>query len=197
VTGVSVGRRYSRADEIGCPFGITIDHATLRDKDVTLRDRDTTVRACATIHPSIHFTSVLAAAVACAVRLLIAQSNTIPPPTTTTTPQTHHKLTTTTTATPKTKQAQIRVPIAQLVPLLKALIDGSQTWAQAMARFPVVRTGDEGDEDGDGENGGAGKPKGPTVVEKTPRGKFSRPAEAGAGAESSSSLEGKMAGMQI
>ena len=45
-TGVSVGRRYSRADEIGCPFGITIDFDTLRDRDVTLRDRDTTVRAC-------------------------------------------------------------------------------------------------------------------------------------------------------
>lgn len=44
MTGVSVGRRYSRADEIGCPFGITIDFGTLRDKDVTLRDRDTTVR---------------------------------------------------------------------------------------------------------------------------------------------------------
>lgn len=39
-----MGRRYSRADEIGCPFGITIDYETLRDKDVTLRDRDTTVR---------------------------------------------------------------------------------------------------------------------------------------------------------
>jgi hypothetical protein len=42
---VSVGRRYARADEVGVPFGITIDFETLRNNDVTLRDRDSTVRA--------------------------------------------------------------------------------------------------------------------------------------------------------
>jgi len=42
VSGVSIGRRYSRMDEIGCPFGITIDHQTLVDDTVTLRERDTT-----------------------------------------------------------------------------------------------------------------------------------------------------------
>lgn len=92
------------------------------------------------------------------------------------------------------RQAQIRVPIAQLVPLLKSFIDGSRSWAQAMASFPVMRTGDEGEEgEGEGEAGSSdgGKPKGPTVVEKTPRGKFSRPAEA------SQSLEGKMAEMKL
>lgn len=87
------------------------------------------------------------------------------------------------------------MPIAKLVPLLQGLISGAQTWADAMAKFPVVRTGDEGDEeDGegvDGGNGGSSKPQGPTVVEKTPRGKFSRPAEAGTG------LEGQMAGMKL
>jgi glycyl-tRNA synthetase len=36
----SIGRRYRRQDEIGTPFGITIDHQTLRDDTVTLRDRD-------------------------------------------------------------------------------------------------------------------------------------------------------------
>ena len=36
----SIGRRYRRQDEIGTPFGITIDHETLRDGTVTLRDRD-------------------------------------------------------------------------------------------------------------------------------------------------------------
>ena len=36
----SIGRRYRRQDEIGTPFGITVDHDTLRDQTVTLRDRD-------------------------------------------------------------------------------------------------------------------------------------------------------------
>ena len=36
----SIGRRYRRQDEIGTPFGITVDHETLKDQTVTLRDRD-------------------------------------------------------------------------------------------------------------------------------------------------------------
>lgn len=38
----SIGRRYSRQDEIGTPICLTIDFETLKDKAVTLRDRDTT-----------------------------------------------------------------------------------------------------------------------------------------------------------
>jgi len=37
----SIGRRYRRMDEIGCPYAITVDHQTLQDNTVTLRDRDT------------------------------------------------------------------------------------------------------------------------------------------------------------
>jgi len=37
----SIGRRYARADEIGVPFAITIDHETLENSTVTIRDRDT------------------------------------------------------------------------------------------------------------------------------------------------------------
>jgi len=37
----SIGRRYRRQDEIGTPFGLTVDHQTLQDGTVTLRDRDT------------------------------------------------------------------------------------------------------------------------------------------------------------
>ncbi|MGE4093854.1 MAG: glycine--tRNA ligase [Candidatus Binatia bacterium] len=37
----SIGRRYRRQDEVGTPFGVTIDHQTLQDNTVTLRDRDT------------------------------------------------------------------------------------------------------------------------------------------------------------
>jgi glycyl-tRNA synthetase len=38
--GGSIGKRYRRQDEIGTPFGITIDHESVRDGTVTLRDRD-------------------------------------------------------------------------------------------------------------------------------------------------------------
>ena len=38
----SIGRRYSRNDEIGTPMCITIDEETLKDKSVTIRERDTT-----------------------------------------------------------------------------------------------------------------------------------------------------------
>ena len=37
----SIGRRYRRMDEIGTPWGVTVDHQTLEDQSVTLRDRDT------------------------------------------------------------------------------------------------------------------------------------------------------------
>jgi len=38
----SIGRRYSRNDEIGTPYCITIDEDSPKKKDVTIRDRDTT-----------------------------------------------------------------------------------------------------------------------------------------------------------
>jgi glycyl-tRNA synthetase len=38
----SIGRRYRRMDEVGTPFGVTIDHQTMEDDTVTLRDRDST-----------------------------------------------------------------------------------------------------------------------------------------------------------
>lgn len=40
----TVGRRYSRADEVGVPFAVTVDFQTLADGTVTLRERDTTVQ---------------------------------------------------------------------------------------------------------------------------------------------------------
>ncbi len=38
----SVGRRYSRADEIGVPVTIVVDEQSLKDKSITMRDRDST-----------------------------------------------------------------------------------------------------------------------------------------------------------
>ena len=38
--GGAIGRRYRRQDEVGTPFGITVDSQTLQDQTVTLRERD-------------------------------------------------------------------------------------------------------------------------------------------------------------
>jgi glycyl-tRNA synthetase len=38
--GGSIGKRYRRQDEIGTPWGVTVDGQTLSDDTVTLRDRD-------------------------------------------------------------------------------------------------------------------------------------------------------------
>jgi glycyl-tRNA synthetase len=39
-SGGSIGKRYRRQDEIGTPWGVTVDHQTMEDDTVTLRDRD-------------------------------------------------------------------------------------------------------------------------------------------------------------
>jgi len=36
----SIGKRYARVDEVGCPWAITLDYDSLKDNSVTLRDRD-------------------------------------------------------------------------------------------------------------------------------------------------------------
>jgi glycyl-tRNA synthetase len=36
----AIGRRYRRQDEVGTPFGVTVDHQTADDDTVTLRHRD-------------------------------------------------------------------------------------------------------------------------------------------------------------
>lgn len=51
-TAIAVGRRYARTDELGIPFGITIDYEGVEDSEhkplpadqlsVTLRERDST-----------------------------------------------------------------------------------------------------------------------------------------------------------
>ena len=38
--GGSIGKRYRRQDEIGTPWGVTVDFDTMQDDTVTLRDRD-------------------------------------------------------------------------------------------------------------------------------------------------------------
>ena len=43
-SGASIGKRYARNDELGTPFGITVDYDTIADGSVTLRDRDSTTQ---------------------------------------------------------------------------------------------------------------------------------------------------------
>jgi len=43
-TGTAIGRKYARTDEIGIPFGITVDDITIKDNTVTLRERDTMIQ---------------------------------------------------------------------------------------------------------------------------------------------------------
>jgi glycyl-tRNA synthetase len=40
-TSASIGKRYSRNDELGTPLGVTVDFESLKDGTITLRDRDT------------------------------------------------------------------------------------------------------------------------------------------------------------
>ena len=79
-TGVSIGRRYARTDEIGVPFAVTVDYETLEKQTVTVRERDTT--------------------------------------------------------------AQVRVPVAEVVPLLKQLSDMDLTWQQVEEKYPAQASAD-------------------------------------------------------
>lgn len=44
ISGQGIGKRYARTDEVGIPFGITIDTDTLANNDVTLREIETTLQ---------------------------------------------------------------------------------------------------------------------------------------------------------
>lgn len=48
-SGVSIGKRYSRNDELGIPCGITVDYQSLEDGTYTLRDRDSTKQVRASL----------------------------------------------------------------------------------------------------------------------------------------------------
>ena len=50
----SIGKRYSKHDEVGTPYCITIDHQTKDDQTVTIRDRDTTKQERISINEAIN-----------------------------------------------------------------------------------------------------------------------------------------------
>ena len=58
-TSSTVGRRYARADELGIPFGITVDFDSLLDSCVTLRERDTMAQVRIPISSVIDVVSTL------------------------------------------------------------------------------------------------------------------------------------------
>ncbi|KAI9511962.1 glycyl-tRNA synthetase [Russula earlei] len=41
-SNTSIGKRYARNDELGTPFGLTLDFASVQNRTMTLRERDTT-----------------------------------------------------------------------------------------------------------------------------------------------------------
>jgi len=41
-SGVGIGKKYARADELGIPYDVTIDFQSLEDHTVTIRERDST-----------------------------------------------------------------------------------------------------------------------------------------------------------
>lgn len=43
-SSVSIGKKYARNDELGTPFGCTVDFASLKNGTITLRERDTTAQ---------------------------------------------------------------------------------------------------------------------------------------------------------
>ena len=57
--GQTIGKRYARTDEIGVPFGVTIDYKTLEDDTVTVRDRDSMdqIRVPVRLFPFFFFSS--------------------------------------------------------------------------------------------------------------------------------------------
>ncbi len=65
---------------------------------------------------------------------------------------------------------QIRLPKADVTGLIFDIVHNRSSWDDAMKKYPVVTV----DEDVDKKNN---TPSGPTVVERTSRGAFSRPAE--------------------
>lgn len=56
----SIGRRYARTDEIGIPFGITVDFDTVRKSppSATLRERDSTKQIRAEVRPRCGATAI-------------------------------------------------------------------------------------------------------------------------------------------
>lgn len=120
-SSVTVGKRYARADELGIPFGVTIDFESLLDGCVTIRERDS--------------------------------------------------------------MAQVRVPMTHVASLLQALVAETKSWADVVARYPLVGSGGDGEEEEDGAAAGTKEKKEKSddatgkalTIDNCKRAMFSRP----------------------
>ncbi|KAK9241419.1 hypothetical protein V1525DRAFT_352031 [Lipomyces kononenkoae] len=52
-SSATIGRRYARNDELGTPFGVTVDFQSVQDRTVTLRERDSTKQVRGTVEEII------------------------------------------------------------------------------------------------------------------------------------------------
>lgn len=62
-SGVAIGRKYARADELGIPIAVTIDFETVKDGSVTVRDRDSTQQVRTSMDKALGIVMQLASAV--------------------------------------------------------------------------------------------------------------------------------------
>ncbi|GAA5865978.1 hypothetical protein JCM8547_002902 [Rhodosporidiobolus lusitaniae] len=58
-SNASIGKRYARNDELGTPFGVTLDFASTKNSTMTLRERDTTLQLIGKIDDVIQLVSDL------------------------------------------------------------------------------------------------------------------------------------------
>ncbi|KAG5734158.1 hypothetical protein E4T56_gene1236, partial [Termitomyces sp. T112] len=58
-SNTSIGKRYARNDELGTPFGITVDFASVQKRTITLRERDTTDQRIGSVDQVIEVVSGL------------------------------------------------------------------------------------------------------------------------------------------
>ncbi|KAG5353295.1 hypothetical protein C0989_008513 [Termitomyces sp. Mn162] len=58
-SNTSIGKRYARNDELGTPFGITVDFASVQKRTITLRERDTTDQRIGSVDQVIEIVSGL------------------------------------------------------------------------------------------------------------------------------------------
>jgi len=58
-SSASIGNRYARNDELGTPFGITVDFASVKNRTLTLRERDTTAQLIGSVEDVVHVVSAL------------------------------------------------------------------------------------------------------------------------------------------
>ena len=126
-TATSIGRRYARTDEIGVPYGCTVDGQTLEDGTATLRERDSMAQARGAGERGGQVWGRLGTCPRDAgapalppTRPPHTPAHPPPPPPHTTLPP-----------------AQIRVPVAELPALVRSLVDGQSTWEAARGQYPA------------------------------------------------------------